>query len=145
MTLEQFRITHSILIEHYQYIEANLEGIYASVSGKMLLDGLQDVEKYSLSCIVKEIKKMEKEKSISVFTDDEYIQLQQVFQRRNFWCHSCYYDMVFDRKTGGPKDIKDITIMMNDLREAEHWREILFERKTQLFEKYQKYLISPLC
>ena len=61
MTLEKFRILHSTLVEHYQFIEAHLEGIYAAVSGKTLLEGLKDVEKDSIHRILKAIKKAEKE------------------------------------------------------------------------------------
>lgn len=135
MNLEKFRIYHSTLIEHYQYIEAHLEGIYAALSGKALLEGLQEVEKDSLHRIVKEIKKIQCEKNIAVFTDEEYDRMEKIFQRRNFWCHNCYYDMVFDRKTGGPKKENDIKIMISDMREAEELREELFARKDELFGK----------
>ncbi len=141
MTLEKFRILHSTLIEHYQFIEAHLEGIYAAISGKPIWNGLKDVERDSLSHIVRDIRTLESEKNISVFTDDEYEAMKLIFQRRNFWCHNCYFDMVFDRKTGNPKNV-DIQKMLNDLKEAEEMRETLFERKLQLLQKNQSTLLS---
>ena len=128
--LQTFRITHSTLIEHYQFIEAHLEGIYAVLSGKDFLSGLQDVEKNSLRHIVKEIKKID----ASVFTGEEYEQLDRVFERRNFWCHNCYYDLVFDRKTQGPKKLEDVEKMYADLREAEDLRDELFAKKKRLMD-----------
>lgn len=95
MLLNEFRIAHSTLIEHYQFIEAHLEGIYAAISGKSLREGLRDVERDSLSGVVREIRGMEKEKQIKVFDAGECAQLDNIIERRNFWCHSCYYDMVF--------------------------------------------------
>lgn len=130
MDLQTFRITHSKLIEHYQHIEANLEGIYAALSGKIFAEGLRDVENDSLSRIVKEIKKID----ASVFTGEEYEQLDRVFERRNFWCHNCYYDLVFDRKTQGPKKIEDVKQMYADLREAEDLRDELFAKKKRLMD-----------
>ncbi len=62
MVLNEFRILHSTLIEHYQFIEAHLEGIYAAVSDKPFVIGLQEVEKDSLSGVVREIKELEREK-----------------------------------------------------------------------------------
>ena len=135
MVLKNFRITHSTLIEHYQFIEAHLEGIYAAISGKSFLDGIQEVERDSLSGVVREIKNVEKEKKITVFTDDEYKQLHQIIERRNFWCHCCYFELSFDRKTGGLAKVRDVQALLDDLQTAEQWREQLFQKKISLLKK----------
>ena len=142
MNLEQFRIQHSTLIEHYQFIEAHLEGIYAALSGKSLLDGLADVENDNMNRILNEIKKIEDQNNISVLTKDDLISLREVIARRNFWCHNCYYDLVFDKKTGGLKKFKDIQIMNNDLMEAEKWRQKLYDLQMRLFEQNHNSLCS---
>lgn len=142
MTLERFRILHSTLIEHYQFIEAHLEGIYAAVSGKPLLRGLKDVEKDSIHRILKAIKKIESEKAIVVFTEEEYGYITQILERRNFWCHNCYYDLVFDQKTGDPKNARDIQIMRDDLHEAEGLRERLFKQYLEHANSNQNTLYS---
>ena len=135
MTLEKFRIVHSTLIEHYQFIETHLEEIYAAVCGKPLLEGLKDVEKDGLSGILGDILRVERERKIDVLSDEECEQLRQLFTRRNFWCHSCYCQLAFDLKTGGPARITDAQQMLEDLRTAEHWRQQLFERKLRLIKK----------
>ena len=135
MVLKEFRITHSTLIEHYQFIEAHLEGIYAAVSGKPFLDGIKEVEKDSLSGVIREIKEVEREKKISVFTDDEHDQLRQLVERRNFWCHCCYFEMSFDLQTGGPAKVRDVQVLLEDLRTAEDWREKLFQKKIGLLKE----------
>lgn len=138
MVLEKFRITHSTLIEHYQFIEAHLEGIYAAISGKSFLDGIQDVEKDSLGGVIREIKEVEREKKIAVFTEDEYKQLRQIIERRNFWCHCCYFELSFDRQTGGLARVRDIQLLLEDLKTAEQWREQLLQKKIALLKKKQK-------
>lgn len=138
MVLKEFRITHSTLIEHYQFIEAHLEGIYAAVSEKPFWDGLKEVERDSLSGVVREIREVEREKDISVFTEEEYRQLRQIIERRNFWCHCCYFEMSFDLKTGGPAKIKDVNTLFEDLKTAELWREQLFHKKVGLLEKRKR-------
>lgn len=135
MTLEKFRTIHSTLIEHYQFIEAHLEGIYAAASEKGLLKGLEDVEQDSINRIIYEIKNVEKEKSLPLFTNEEYSKIHRVSQRRNFWCHNCYFDLAFDSKTGGLKKAEDVKQMMNDLCEAEELREFLFFKKLDLLKK----------
>ena len=135
MELNEFRIMHSTLIEHYQYMEGHLEGIYGAISDEPFLVGVRTVEKDSLGEILREIRRLEKDKDIEVFTREEHEQLQLVFQRRNFWCHNCYFDMVFDRKTGGPAKVRDVHQLLQDMKDAEAWRERLFERKLQWLEK----------
>lgn len=135
MDLKEFRILHSTLIEHYQFIEAHLEGIYAAVSDKPFLVGLQEVEKDSLGGVVREIKELERGKKTQIFTEDEYQQLRKIIERRNFWCHCCYFEMAFDRQTGGPAKVRDVQTLFADMKTAEDWREQLFQKKIQLLEK----------
>lgn len=135
MTLEKFRILHSTLIEHYQFIEAHLEGIYAAISGKPFHVGVQEVEKDSLSGVVREIREVEKERGFNLFTEDAYKKLRQMIERRNFWCHCCYFEMVFDRETGGPAKVRDVQALVADLKTAEDWRDRLFRKKIDLLKK----------
>lgn len=135
MTLAEFRIMHSTLIEHYQFIEAHLEGIYAAISDKPFLVGVQEVEKGSLSGAIREIRAAERENGICVCTEEEYAQLRQIVERRNFWCHCCYFEMAFDRKTGGPARVRDVQALLEDLKTAEAWREKLFRKKVELLKE----------
>lgn len=134
MVLKEFRITHSTLIEHYQFIEAHLEGIYAVISGKPFLEGVREVEKGSISGVIREIREMEREKKIRIFTADEYEQLRKLVERRNFWCHCCYFELAFDRTTGGLARVRDVQILAEDMQEAERWREKLFNQKIELMK-----------
>lgn len=135
MTLQEFRIAHSTIVEHYQFIERELEGIYAALSGKSLYMGLKDVENYSLSKVIRMVREQEKIHKIEVLSETEYEDLQVVCERRNFWTHNCYTEMVFDGKTGGPKKERDIKQLYDDIRTAEDMREFLFDRKLELFEE----------
>ena len=137
MMLEKFRITHSTLIEHYQYIEAHLEGIYAIFSGKKFVDALKEVERDSLSGVIREIRELEKEKRITILSPEEHTQLRKIVERRNFWCHSCYYDLVFDRETGGLAKVQDVQMLLEDLKTAEQWRDRLYKKKIE-YLKSQK-------
>ena len=60
MVLKKFRITHSMLVEHYQYIEAHLEAIYAAVSDEPFWNALEEIEKDSLGTVVRELQELDK-------------------------------------------------------------------------------------
>ena len=138
MTIEQFRIMHSTLIEHYQYIELHLEGIYASLSAKNFISGLEDVETCNIHKIVLEIQKIESEKNLSIISQDIYNRIEQARLRRNYWCHNCYVDMVF-QLNGEPKKDEDIKRLLRDAREAEDLRDVLFHLKQPFIKvKYSK-------
>ena len=134
MKISEFRIAHSILMEHYQFIEMHLEGIYAALSGRSFYDGLKKVERYNISKIIIMIQEQEKRNRKRVILDSEYEDLKSIYQRRNFWTHNCYTNIVFDRKTGGPKKETDIRQLYQDTREAEQMRNLLFEKKIRLME-----------
>lgn len=133
MDLQQFRIAHSTVMEHYQFIERELEGIYAALSGKSFYDGLMDVETFSISKVIRMVQEQEKVHDIEIISDAEYETLKSICLRRNFWTHNCYTQMVFDRKTEGPKKETDIKQLYDDIRTAEQMRELLFNRKIELF------------
>ena len=135
MEIKEFRIAHSTLIEHYQFMEAHLEGLYAAISGKPFREGVEEVEKDSLGGVLREIRRVEKEKGLAIFTREEYEQLQAVFARRNYWCHCCYFEMPFDRKTGGPAKVRDVQQMMADMQQALQWRERLFHIKIEFLKQ----------
>lgn len=139
MTLEKFRVLHSTLVEHYQFIELHLEGIYAAISRKTFSEALKDVEKDGLGGILKDILWLERKEKVDVLTDEECDILREIFERRNFWCHSCYTELAFDRKTGGPAKVQDAQKMLEDLKTAEQWREKLFAKKMALMKENEKF------
>lgn len=133
MDLQQFRIAHSTVMEHYQFIERELEGIYATLSGKRLYDGLKDVETFSINKVIRMVQEQEKINGKKIISDKEYEDLKSICQRRNFWAHNCYTEMVFHSKTGGPKKEADIKQLNDDIRIAEQMRKLLFSKKIELF------------
>ena len=121
MTLDEYRIRHSLLIEQYQWIEFDLEGLYAAISDTPFPKALREIEKDSIGGVVRQIKKIEKEKNITVFTDNEYQELDMLRERRNFWSHACYTE-AYDKNTGTPRNAK---LLATDLQKAESFLERL--------------------
>lgn len=115
MTLEEYRIKHSMLIEQYQWIEYDLEGLYAALSEDPFHEAIQEIERDSIGGVVREIQKIEEKKNIVVFFETEYDQLDKIRERRNYWCHVCYTE-AYDRKTGVPRNAARLS---EDLQEAQ--------------------------
>ena len=129
---EKFRIMHSELIEHYQFVEMHLEAICAYLSGKPFMEGLADVETSNIAQLVHEIKRQEKEKKVSVIPVGYYDRLETMRIRRNFWCHDCYTKMTFDAKTLTPRNERDRKAFVDDFMEARDLREKLFQIQVDL-------------
>ena len=134
MNIRQFRERHSYLIEQYQYVERELEGIYASVSGKSFNSGLRDVEKTNLNKLLMLIEEAEVTSGREILPESDKTDLRRLLPRRNFWVHNCYVDMLFDRKTDDIKNQSDIDQLENDIRTAETIRQRLFEIKAEMMK-----------
>ena len=132
MTLEEYRIRHSMLIEQYQWIEFDLEGLFAFISGDPFHEAIAEIEKDSIGGVVREIKKIEEERNITVFFDSEYEELDQIRQRRNFWSHACYTES--RDKQGVPKNAD---MLLEDLAIAQHFLSRLRQIKGVFAEEYK--------
>ena len=140
MTLKEYRIRHSMLIEQYQWIEFDLEGLYAAISAEPFCEALREIEKDSIGGVVREIKKIENEKNIVIFSDEEYQELDMLRERRNFWCHACYTG-AYDKITGVPQNEQ---MLLSDLRKAETFLERVRKIKDMHLEKNRERIISSL-
>lgn len=129
MTLEEYRIKHSMLIEQYQWIEFDLEGLYAALSDDPFHEAIQEIEKDSIGGVVREIRKIENQKSIAVFSEEEYEELDQIRERRNFWSHQCYTG-AYDH-TGVPRNAG---MLSADMQNAERF----LRRLCQIKDMYRK-------
>ena len=114
MTLKEYRIQHSMLLEQYQWIEAELESIYAAFSEDPFHEALVEIEKDTLGGVVREIKRQDDRQGVLIFTRSEYEMLDALRERRNFWCHKCYTEPC-DEKTGVPQNAN---LLSRDLQEA---------------------------
>lgn len=132
MTLNDFRIAHSDLIENYQYIEMHLEGIYAQLSGERFDKGLKDVEQTNLHRLLGKVRESAEGRNETILSDEETARLCELIKRRNYWVHECCTKMLRDRKTGAPKKEEDVAQMRTDIKEAEELRQLLYDKYMML-------------
>lgn len=115
MTLEEYRIKYSMLMEQYQWIEFDLEGLCAALSEEPFHKAIQEIERDSIGGVVREIRKLEDRQNIRVFSQGEYDDLDQIRERRNFWSHQCYTE-ARDKITGVPQNAD---MLLCDLQKAQ--------------------------
>lgn len=139
MISDNFRIKHSTVIEHYQFIESHLEGIYAQVrsfcDNKMYISALKDVEKHNIGRLLADIRRLETSMGVRLLDDDCVAEIQAIMPARNFWCHNCYYDMPFD-KTGNPRNPADEKRLDDDIKTARRMRDKLFSISMDISAEY---------
>ena len=140
MTLEEYRMKHSMLIEQYQLIEFDLEGLCAALSEAPFRKAPQEIERDSIGGVLREIKKIEDQQNITVFSETEYEELDQIRERRNYWCHVCYTE-AYDKNTGAPRNAN---MLSTDLRKAETVLEWLRQIKEIHMRKNRDKIIDSL-
>ena len=133
MDRDEFLKRHSELIEHYQYIEFELEGILSAIDEeKTFLEGMEEVEKDNISRLINKILAKQKLIHKTVLSIDECDQLKQICIRRNYWCHDCFIKMTFDYRTEAPTNKREVDELIKDTMEAEQMRSHLHEKKLVL-------------
>lgn len=93
MTETEFRIMHSRVIEYYQYIEMHLRGICAALladAEKDWFERLGDYEADPLGKLIRQIKHLQEEKHLALFTPSDFEALDGVRNARNYWAHQCF-------------------------------------------------------
>ncbi len=130
MTLDEFRIYHSEIIEQFQWLEYNLRRILSKQPNRLDMDKMDALEKENLGQLIQYIRHFEKKNQIAILTEEDYIMLEKMRERRNYWCHQCYLDIVVKkdksrklvvRKDGmilGLKtDLRDIELLQDKIQE----------------------------
>ena len=135
MTRSKFKQIHSDLIMQVQCIENSLRIIYAAMKEGDFEDNIDDLEKANLGRIIKELKKLDLSDGHPDLSDADYELIDQIREKRNYWCHQCYLDYLFiPDNFQREKRFQEIAA---DLREDE-------SRTNDLYKKLQKVCFLKL-
>ena len=93
MTLEEFRIKHSEIIEQYQLVEHHLEGIFALIANGDFEELAHRVENDTMGELIRKVRFMVKENNIGLIDKNDFSVLEEIRDERNYWCHQCYLDI----------------------------------------------------
>lgn len=93
--IDRFRAMHSEIIEYYQCIEYDLKRIYSAMSSEDFDDCMDMLEGNNWGMVLTRLKKLDNSDGDPYLSEEEYRLLDEIRDRRNYWCHQCYLDFVY--------------------------------------------------
>ena len=96
MDIEEFKQLHSETIYYCQRIEHDLKWIYSYMRKGNQYENFEMLGKTSLGVLVKKLKELDNSDNNPFISNDDYNFLKQMTEKRNYWCHQCYVDFVYE-------------------------------------------------
>ena len=95
MTYREFQILHSETIGYFQLIEGDLKWIYSLMHKGDVDENYDSLDKRNLGFIIKELKALDYSAGTPFISKDDYNFLNQMREKRNYWCHQAYIDFMY--------------------------------------------------
>ena len=92
---ERFKAMHSEIIMYFQCIEYDMKRIYSGMSADNYFDCMDMLDGKNWGVILNKLKELDHSDDDPYFTDEDYKLLDEIRERRNYWCHQCYLDYVY--------------------------------------------------
>ena len=91
MTFQEFQILHSETIGYFQLIESDLKWIYSLMHKGNIGENYDSLDKRNLGFI----KELDYSTGTPFISKDDYNFLNQMREKRNYWCHQAYIDFIY--------------------------------------------------
>lgn len=92
---DRFRNLLGEIIEYFQCIEYDMKRIYSAMSAGDYDDCMDMLEGNNWGKILNRLKKLDYSDNDPYLCENEYQLLDEIRDRRNYWCHQCYLDYVY--------------------------------------------------
>lgn len=93
MDIDDFRITHSKVIECCQLIEDDLKLMFSYMHKGNIDKNYDSLKKSNLAKTINLLRKLDNSDNKPLISDEDYDFLKQMAKKRNYWCHQCYIDL----------------------------------------------------
>lgn len=104
----QFKNYHSEIIMFCQCIEYDLKIIYSYMCEGNQQENFKKLEKTTLGTLVKMLKELDNSDGELFISNDDYNFLKQMAEKRNYWCHRCFIDFIYNKNFANSKDYKKV-------------------------------------
>lgn len=98
MENNEFRIYHANIIEQYQMIEHDLEGLYGLLDFGSFKELTSRVENDTMGELIRKVRFLINKKEINYLSKEDFSNLEDIRNDRNYWCHECYLDILKDNE-----------------------------------------------
>lgn len=95
MTYQEFKILHSETIGYFQLIENDLKWIYSLMHKGDIDENYDSLDKRNLGFVIRELKELDFSAGTPFISKDDYNFLNQMREKRNYWCHQAYIDFIY--------------------------------------------------
>ena len=131
--MELFKVVHSELLMSMQYLEQDLKIIFATIKDGRFDDNYEILADAPLGKVLKEFRKLDKEKGFAKIKPKDYELLEEIREIRNYWAHQCYLDFHYI------EDLQEKYEAFQDVKERLHYDE---QRVYDLQPRMEKLRIS---
>ena len=88
-----------------QAIEHDRKWIYSYMHIGNQHENFETLSKTTFGALVKKLKELDNSDKDPFISNDDYNFLKQMTEKRNYWCHQCYIDFIYDDKDSSNYDI----------------------------------------
>ena len=96
MNFDIFKRYHSEIVMYCQCIEHDLRLIYSYMHKADPAGNLDKLSKYTLGNLISELRKLDNSDGKPNISRDDYNFLMKMTPKRNYWCHRCFEDFIYN-------------------------------------------------
>lgn len=95
--LDRFRKMHSEIIEYYQCIEYDMKLIFSAMKWGDFDDNMDWLAQDNWGKVLQKLRSLDFSDGKPLFSKQDYKYLDELREDRNYWCHQCYLDYVYEQ------------------------------------------------
>lgn len=94
-SMDRFRALLGEIIEYFQCIEYDLKRIYSAISSEDFDECMDTLEGDNWGVVLNKLKSLDYTYDEPYLSQNDYQLLDEIRERRNYWCHQCCLDFVY--------------------------------------------------
>lgn len=132
--LTDFRMMHSEIIQYYQCIEYDMKLIFSAMKVGDFDDNMDLLEMANWGEVLSRLQLLDFSDGKPLLSKQDYEYMDELRDDRNYWCHQCYLDFVYESNYSEQQRI------LHDLyRELERDKKRAYDLHQKLLKAYNDH------